>query len=202
MSLIMEKLKRFSSRWRLFFIYCAFLYLSLPFAPIWWGKITAKLGRFGSNLPFVLLVIFGLVVFFIRLRKKPARSGEVDVCRRDGIISLFLYLKRGHKLFGSVLLLFILAGLFIVLSNTEFVAEKIHVIEYAILSFIIYHCIGKGESKGRIYFRILLIGFSVGLVDEMIQYILPNRVFDIKDIFLNFSSASLGLSAVFALNEL
>jgi glycopeptide antibiotics resistance protein len=48
-----------------------------------------------------------------------------------------------------------------------------------------------------IYPIIILYTFLVGLLDEMIQYILPNRVYDFKDVFINWASSFLATGLVF-----
>lgn len=82
---------------------------------------------------------------------------------------------------------------------TEFVAqlpeERIHVIEYGLLGWLITWSISKSKQKisyNRIFIGITL-GWSIGFLDEIVQYILPNRVYDIRDVILNGLSATIGL---------
>lgn len=166
-------------RWRLFFIYCAFLYASLPFAPRLWDKIVASIGKVALILPFLSLIVVGVLIIF----------------------KIFL-LKKRYALLGAFMICAACAIFFVILRNLEFPAEKIHVIEYGLLAAIIYRSINKKQSLKAVYFKIFVIGFTVGFFDEIIQLFLPNRVFDVNDIFLNGSSVLLGQILVYSIKDM
>ncbi len=63
--------------------------------------------------------------------------------------------------------------------------EKIHFIEYGVLSALIYLALTHDINNRSIYFLSSLIVFVFGAIDEVIQWVLPNRIFDIRDIVLN-----------------
>ena len=63
--------------------------------------------------------------------------------------------------------------------------EQVHFIEYGILSALIYVALSHNIHNISIYFLCAFIVFVFGAVDEVIQWILPNRVFDIRDIIIN-----------------
>ncbi len=64
--------------------------------------------------------------------------------------------------------------------------EQVHFIEYGILSGLIYIALKLDiHNNVYVYFLSAFIVFAFGAVDEIIQWILPNRVFDIRDIVLN-----------------
>lgn len=76
---------------------------------------------------------------------------------------------------------------------TRLPEEKIHVVEYGLLGWLIgWSLFEPAFSINRIGFAILL-GWTIGLCDEIIQYFLPNRVYDIRDVTLNGLSTTLGL---------
>ncbi len=71
--------------------------------------------------------------------------------------------------------------------------ERIHVLEYGLLGWI---CAWAADGSGWWPARwplIIGIAFLIGLVDESIQAILPNRVGDIGDVLLNGISSGLGI---------
>lgn len=63
--------------------------------------------------------------------------------------------------------------------------EQVHFIEYGILSGLIYIALSHNVHNISIYFLCTFIVFAFGAIDEVIQWILPNRVFDIRDIIMN-----------------
>ena len=79
--------------------------------------------------------------------------------------------------------------------------EKIHLIEYGILAFLVFRAL-QFDLKKDIYLYGLsfLIVSGFGAADELIQHVLPNRVGDMRDVFLNASSGILGLMIAFSLD--
>jgi len=69
-------------------------------------------------------------------------------------------------------------------------AERIHFLEYGILGVLIFKATGKG-TKQNIFAIILLV--IIAVIDELIQYVLPNRVGDIRDIVMNITGGTIGL---------
>lgn len=67
----------------------------------------------------------------------------------------------------------------------ELPEEQVHFIEYGILSALVYVAITHDINNRSIYFLSSLIVFVFGTGDEVIQWILPNRFFDIRDIVMN-----------------
>lgn len=63
--------------------------------------------------------------------------------------------------------------------------EQIHFIEYGILSGLIYVALSQNVHNISVYFLSAFIVFVFGAIDEVIQWILPNRIFDIRDILIN-----------------
>lgn len=62
--------------------------------------------------------------------------------------------------------------------------ERIHFIEYGILGWLSYWA---GSKKAFLYV------VTIGIIDELIQGILPNRYFDIRDIFMNVIGGCIGI---------
>ncbi|MGR3301973.1 MAG: VanZ family protein [Candidatus Scalindua sp.] len=67
----------------------------------------------------------------------------------------------------------------------ELPEEQVHFIEYGILSALIYLALTHDINNRSIYFLSSLIVFVFGTIDEAIQWLLPNRVFDIRDLVMN-----------------
>ncbi|MBU2540343.1 MAG: VanZ family protein [Candidatus Omnitrophica bacterium] len=166
-------------RWRLFFAYVAFIYISLPFAPGIWERLIANFGNRVESSLFVIVVLAGtLIIFkFLSLRRQQTLVGILIICV---VFSLFLVILRSLKL----------------------PAERIHLFEYVILPLFIYRSLKKEQKISTIYVKIFVIGFIAGFIDEVIQYMLPNRVFDVKDILLNGNGVLLGQGLLYCFKHL
>lgn len=62
--------------------------------------------------------------------------------------------------------------------------ERIHFIQYGILGWLSYWAGGR---------KAFLYVVAIGIIDELIQGILPNRHFDIRDIFMNIIGGGIGI---------
>src|SRR3990167_8847452 len=70
--------------------------------------------------------------------------------------------------------------------------ERFHLLMYGILGCIIFWALKLDVKNKRVYFYTTLLVFLLGTVDELIQGLLPMRVFDVKDIFMNCLSGGMG----------
>ncbi len=73
----------------------------------------------------------------------------------------------------------------LVLYILELPEEQVHFIEYGILSALIYVALTHDINNESIYFLSAIIVFVFGTIDEVIQWVLPNRCFDIRDLIMN-----------------
>ncbi|MEO5332597.1 MAG: VanZ family protein [Magnetococcus sp. YQC-5] len=69
--------------------------------------------------------------------------------------------------------------------------ERIHFFEYGLLAFLLFRAAGRPTGQGLVwvYVSVVLAGFS----DECIQWMLPNRFFDLRDVGMNAVGAAIGL---------
>lgn len=76
-------------------------------------------------------------------------------------------------------------------------AERTHLMEYSIVAVLIYQALKeRSENGGRVRVPALLALVAtvlVGWLDEGIQAVLPNRVYDNFDVFSNFVAATIGI---------
>ena len=76
--------------------------------------------------------------------------------------------------------------------------EALHVAQYALLGVLVYRALSHRVRDYSIYPLGLLFTSMVGMVDEYIQWMVPSRYFDLRDIGINSFSgllAQLGLVA-------
>ena len=77
--------------------------------------------------------------------------------------------------------------------------ERTHLIEYGIVGAFIYEALLERSIQGRRVIAPAVVAIVcasiLGTVDEFIQYFLPNRTFDPRDIFFNVLAATMAVSA-------
>jgi len=73
----------------------------------------------------------------------------------------------------------------------EYPAERFHLVEYGVLVICTYWCLKVRMKSFRIYLVVIIYTCLVGLLDEIVQGILPNRVYEFKDITINWTSSLL-----------
>jgi len=72
-------------------------------------------------------------------------------------------------------------------------AETIHLIEYGILVWSAMLATSARFSKGKAYLLALGLISLAGAGDEVIQWLLLNRVGEIRDVLINISAGGIGL---------
>lgn len=69
--------------------------------------------------------------------------------------------------------------------------EAIHFLEYGLLGILLFRALRHHIDDKSIYMAALLIGGLVGIFDEAIQWMIPRRIWDMRDIGLNALSCFL-----------
>ena len=77
-----------------------------------------------------------------------------------------------------------------------FPAERLHLVEYGLVGFLLYRALALDMGRNRAYLLGFCLTVAVGIGDELIQLMLPQRFFEMKDVQLNAISAGLGLVLV------
>ena len=127
----------------------------------------------GTNLFFALLALLVVIpIFFI-----DKRLGRNEIAVGLGILAVYLmaWLRIGSW------------------------AERTHLFEYALVAALVHEALLERKDNGR---RVpapallaLIISLLLGCLDEGIQFLLPNRVFDIIDIAFNSIAATMIIGA-------
>jgi len=166
--------KRERRLWIALFIVLAGIYSTLGQAP----AIVAALGTdivesAEANLVFALLILLVVIpIFFV-----DKRLGRVEIAVGIGILAVFLtaWLRVGSW------------------------AERTHLFEYALVAALVHEILLERRDNGR---RVpaptvlaLLFSLLLGLLDESIQFLLPNRVFDPIDVAFNSLAATIIIGA-------
>jgi len=149
-------------------MYLALIYATLGAAPIIWDAVDDFLGGKGVFAVFVAGSIAGIAILAYMASIKKERS------------------------VNNYLLLMLFAFMFLVLNKLAvFAVDKVHLIEYAVLSVLVYNAlrIDLDRFDIRLYVIGSLVCLLAGFVDESLQCVMPDRYFDWRDIWLNALSS-------------
>jgi len=106
----------------------------------------------------------------------------------------------GIRAVGVVVLLAGVYGVLLVeLSRSP--AERLHLLEYGLLSYLTYRACRLSFEQRTAAIVGAFVAALIGTGDEMIQWVLPNRVFEWKDVGLNVISSVLGMTLVLTLTK-
>ena len=60
--------------------------------------------------------------------------------------------------------------------------EAVHFVEYGVLGILLYRALAEHIPDPTVYVAAVLVGLLVGTVDEIIQWLVPGRFWDFRDI--------------------
>ncbi len=160
--------------WSFVFLWTLIIFLTIPAARYIQAHIQDTWGREA----FTIITLCGIII---------------------GCISAVTYLLRqGIKSTGNYVWLFITTAIFIGYTYhlSEAPEEALHFIEYGILGLFVFRALSHKIRDYSIYFTACIIGALIGTVDEMIQWVTPQRYWDYGDIWLNLLAVSLTQVAI------
>lgn len=152
-----------------------FIYITIPLARTIQEFVRDHGGsRLFLFATFAALGVAGLAVI------RAVRRGAVN-CRPGGMLVL-----------GAIL------GVFASLtwSLRENPEESLHFVQYGVLSLLVYRALRHRLSDPSIYLAAAMIGCLCGIADELIQWIVPRRFFDYRDIAINAVAVLLVQAAI------
>lgn len=78
--------------------------------------------------------------------------------------------------------------------------ERTHIIEYSILALFIFEACSERMKQEKVVWKPALYALTLtsllGVIDECIQYMIPNRMFDIFDILFNIFAAFMAICSI------
>lgn len=160
-----------SKAWGLAVGYIAFVYCTIPILPQVWGALadyTEGSVRY-LGIAIVALVGAGLIAGVWR----RARGRRWKVLLGLGLIApIYAYLLYEYA---------------------KFPAERLHLVEYGFMGYVLLRGLRFDLRPALAYLVSFALAVLIGIGDECIQWALPQRFFEVKDIQLNALSAALGL---------
>ena len=145
------------------------------------GKLAAFLRDMDMlvNVYILLLILMVLAIISSGLKQ---RFGRVEIWVTVGIIAVY----------GMLLLRLFLSP-----------EERTHLFEYGLVGVLLFQALTERKQNGRQVWSPALIAIVVtallGWLDEGIQAILPNRVYDIRDVGFNALAGLLAIAASWSL---
>lgn len=123
---------------------------------------------FGYSVLFAVICafLFGLYYFWFRLKIRA--------------LSNYLWL-------AAVVLIYV----YYTLKLWKRPEEAIHFLEYGLLGFLLFQALRHHIRDKGIYLIAFLLGAMVGIFDEALQWMIPRRVWDFRDLGLNAISTGL-----------
>ncbi len=175
--LLLDPLFRSPGRaWATTLLYTAFLFMSLPVAPEVWGWLGERhLAVLALNFLIAAVLVLWAFYLFVRLKTR--------------------------RLLRLALIVPLLAAYGYALSQLPYPPERFHFVEYGFLAFFLYRTVHLAASRWMACRYAMAIGFVVGMVDEGVQYFLPNRVFDPRDLAANGAAVALGLAVTLVISQ-
>jgi len=113
------------------------------------------------------------------------------------LVAAFLRIReRRLARYGAIVAAMALAGIYSTISAGELpesnAVERFHFIEYGLITFLFYRA-WLPLADGAVFILPLLAGLIVGTAEEWLQWFIPNRVGELRDIFLNAAAIVSGL---------
>ena len=157
-------------------LFTGFIYLTIPIA------------RYISNFllahKLLKLSVYLLVSIFIL----------------SSIYLIFTYIS--FRLLNIVILTVFFVIYIMIVQTYDILVEKIHFIEYGILAYLLYRALKPKLHGSLIYPASFIILTLIGWGDELIQYFLPDRYYDFRDVVLNGLSGGLILILIYTVEKL
>ena len=97
----------------------------------------------------------------------------------------FFWIHRAMNRRQWMMLLGVYLAVAIFVGQMSIPEERVHLLEYAGLGFLIVSALQPRLQNILLYNRALLLVFVIGIGDGLIQGMLPSRVFDFRDVLFN-----------------
>lgn len=167
-----------AAAWTQVFAFTGVIYATLPVGPRLWRAAVRGLGEWQDVVVVLALLAVFAGIVYVALRHAPRASMRTAV----GL--------------GAVIAAY--AAILALVSLTP--AEKLHFLYYGVLAFLVHRSLSIDVDGGALSGLTVLLVAVIGLGDEGIQHVLPNRFFEWKDVALNGVSGALATAIILLLS--
>ncbi|HDO23562.1 MAG TPA: VanZ family protein [Nitrospirae bacterium] len=158
------KLFRLQRIWIFIALYICAIYLTLPVMRFFLNYLYSTLGK--ENLSIITNIILISVLPFLA----------------------FLGIRKG--IFKTLLIVIPIIVSLVFILHMERPEERMHFLEYGVLGFMVTKALGLRFKQ--VLLAVIFISLA-GSLDEFIQFFLPNRVGDLRDVVMNAAGGGLGI---------
>ena len=166
-----------SRAWGTLVVYVAFVYAVLPLAPrVGLALAGTWLGAWllGSGLALLACAGVGALVVLLHRHRAPLWAYATLLGAAIVYAYTFRWLRAQHL-------------------------ERTHLPEYGVMAFLAWRAVAPlvpGVASG--YVAAAVLGAAIGYGDELLQSVVPGRVYDLRDVGMNALGAALGIAVLAA----
>ena len=124
--------------------------------------------QIAGRVPLAIIILFAAVYAAICVKQKTAARGSVILASGAGIVLLIMHFETNAN-------------------------KYIHIPEYILMTWILYQALAFDYRGRGILLLILACAAMLGIVDELLQGIHPQRTYGLKDMMINTSSSFIGI---------
>ncbi len=186
--------------WIIVAIYSSIIFVTLSYARAF---STFMIDRFGndifSQITVVTLLVAAVFLLLYLLRVKTHLvSRFVAFLGIVALYAFFLHEPLRVNLYAALRWFGLNTAFLEALEIFPIYAgEKIHFLEYGFLGLLLCKTLSYRIKDRSAYWLALLIVYLIGMTDEGIQWALPSRVGEYRDIWMNITSGGLAILSVF-----
>jgi len=159
-------------------LWIGLIYVSIPFVRRAREAFAARWPAEVIAYAVIAAVLGTAVTAIFILRKHQPHIGRADLLWLAGVAAVFVFWT--HHLMGQP-------------------EEAVHFLEYGVLGVLLYRAFEDRVPDPTVFVAATLTGLLVGTVDEIIQWLVPGRYWDIRDIILNGGAVALVQIAIWRL---
>ena len=165
----LSKKKIFLS-WLLVFLCASSIFFLVPLARTIsnFVKTNWNISLFGYSVLIVVFFVFLLSLYFLWYRLSIRAVSQYLWLAAVALVYVFFTLKLWRR-----------------------PEEAIHFLEYGLLGFLLFKAFRHHIHDKSVYFAAFLLGAMIGLFDEILQWMVPLRYWDLRDVGLNALSVGL-----------
>lgn len=164
--------QRVLTYWIAFIAYTTVIFLQIPYSrPLVTYLRQQNLLTISVTSAFVIVLVILLIFFLKFLRNNNFHFSK----RRLVFLTLFA------------------TAYAVLLSSFSLPEERLHFLEYGLLAWLLRSALARHCSIYWQYTLAIVATAIIGLIDEVVQYFVPSRVYDIRDVLMNASAGLLAL---------
>jgi VanZ family protein len=157
-----------------------------------------------------VVALLSTVPYASSLAEKVDLTGVADTAWISGLIvtalAVGVIIGGGFDLVTIGGMVGLTAALYMALVRMATVAERTHLFEYGLLAALIYSALVERRAQRATVARPALLAIAItgllGWLDELLQLVIPDRTYDVRDVGFNLLAATLTVAAAATITAL